>query len=133
MKKTLVIFGLLFIFLEVFQPLGAINAPKLDELETMLKKIENNLKNASQVTSLAKAKGEKLVASKVQEKNELKQSVQKLTEKVEIFAVKMTEAGIDTSIKTDNFRYEGPLYEEWLEYQKNGGESDFEYYRLYKK
>ena len=43
MKKTLVIFGLLFIFLEVFQPLGAINAPKVDELETMLKKIENNL------------------------------------------------------------------------------------------
>ena len=69
MKKTLVIFGLLFIFLEVFQPLGAINAPKTDELETMLKKIENNLKSASQVTSLAKANGEKLVASKVQEKN----------------------------------------------------------------
>jgi hypothetical protein len=48
----------------------------------------------------------------------------------------MTEAGIDTSVnthKSDDFHYEGPLYEEWLEYQKNGGESDFEYYRLYKK
>ena len=56
-----------------------------------------------------------------------------MTEKVEIFAVKMTEAGIDTSTKSVNFRYVGPLYEEWLEYQKNGGESDFEYFRLYIK
>lgn len=135
MKKPLLVFGILFIFLELFQPLGAINAPKVDGIEMMLKKIENNLKSASQVTSLAKANGEKLVASKVQEKNELKQSVQKLSEKVEMFAVKMTEAGIDTSLnsKTDSFQYEGPLYEEWLEYKKNGGESDFEYYRLYKK
>ena len=136
MKKPLLIFAILFILLEIVTPLGAINQPNVDDIELMLKKIENNLKSASQVTSLAKANGEKLVETKVQEKNELKQSVQALSEKVEIFAVKMTEAGIDTSVntdKSDDFHYEGPLYEEWLEYQKNGGESDFEYYRLYKK
>lgn len=136
MKKPLLIFAILFISFEIFTPLGAIDAPKIDDIELMLKKIENNLKSASQVTSLAKANGEKLVESKVQEKNELKQSVQALSAKVEIFAAKMTEAGIDTSVNSntpDEFQYQGPLYDEWLEYQKNGGESDFEYYRLYKK
>ena len=76
MKKPLLIFAILFILLEIVTPLGAINQPNVDDIELMLKKIENNLKSASQVTSLAKANGEKLVESKVQEKNELKQSVQ---------------------------------------------------------
>jgi hypothetical protein len=45
----------------------------------------------------------------------------------------MAEVGLDTSTTSDVARLSGPLYEEWLAYKKNGGESDFEYYRLYKK
>lgn len=133
MKNILVVFALLIISSELVQPLGAINTPKVDEIESILNKVQNNLKTASQITSLAKVNAEKLVDNKVQEKKELKESVKKLSEKVEFFAEKMTQAGIDTSIENENFRYEGPLYEEWLEYRKSGGESDFEYYRLYKK
>ena len=82
MKKPLLIFAILFILLEIVTPLGAINQPNVDDIELMLKKIENNLKSASQVTSLAKANGEKLVESTVQEKDELKQKISNLNHDV---------------------------------------------------
>lgn len=124
-------------------PLGAVNQPPVDEVEQMLKKIESNLQLASSVTSVAKAQGEKLVESKVQEKKELKQNLEKATQelkvveqKVEVFSARMIESGLDTAlvvITPEEGKFSGPIYEEWLEYKKNGGESDFEYYRLYKK
>lgn len=124
-------------------PLGAINQPPVDDVEQMLKKIEGNLQLASAVTSVAKAQGEKLVESKVQEKKELKENLEKATQelkvveaKVEVFSARMVEVGLDTAVvggERDEAKLAGPIYEEWLEYKKNGGESDFEFYRLYKK
>lgn len=124
-------------------PLGAINQPPVDDIEQMLKKIEGNLQLASAVTSVAKAQGEKLVESKVQEKKELKENLEKATQelkvveaKVEVFSARMVEVGLDTAVvvgEPDEAKLAGPLYEEWLEYKKNGGDSDFEFYRLYKK
>ncbi len=124
-------------------PLGAVNQPPVDEFEQMLKKIEGNLQLASAVTSVAKAQGEKLVESKVQEKKELKENLEKATQelkvveaKVEVFSARMIEVGLDTGVvvgEPEEAKLAGPLYEEWLEYKKNGGESDFEFYRLYKK
>lgn len=124
-------------------PLGAVNQPPVDEVEQMLKKIEGNLQLASAVTSVAKAQGEKLVESKVQEKKELKENLEKATQelkvveaKVEVFSARMIEVGLDTGVvvgEPEEAKLAGPLYEEWLEYKKNGGESDFEFYRLYKK
>lgn len=124
-------------------PLGAINQPPVDDVEQMLKKIEGNLQLASAVTSVAKAQGEKLVESKVQEKKELKENLEKATQelkvveaKVEVFSARMVEVGLDTGVvvgERDEAKLAGPIYEEWLEYKKNGGESDFEFYRLYKK
>ena len=124
-------------------PLGAVNQPPVDEVEQMLKKIEGNLQLASAVTSVAKAQGEKLVESKVQEKKELKENLEKATQelkvveaKVEVFSARMIEVGLDTGVvvgQPQDAQFTGPLYDEWLEYKKNGGESEFEYYRLYKK
>lgn len=124
-------------------PLGAVNQPPVDEVEQMLKKIEGNLRLASAVTSVAKAQGEKLVESKVQEKKELKENLEKATQelkvveaKVEVFSARMIEVGLDTGVvvgEPEEAKLAGPLYEEWLEYKKNGGDSDFEFYRLYKK
>lgn len=143
MKNILFLFIGIIIGFEVFMPLGAVNQPPVDEIEQMLKKVENNLQTASSVTSVAKAQGEKLVQAKVQEKKELKQNLEKATdklkvaeEKVEVFSARMVEVGLDTALKVvtpEEAKLAGPLYEEWLEYKKNGGESDFEYYRLYKK
>lgn len=143
MKHILFVFVAILFCIEVFTPLGAVNQPPVDEIEAMLKKVEGNLKMASAVTSVAKAKGEALVESKVEEKKELKQSLEQATEelkvaeeKVEVFSTRMIQSGLDTALNVmtpEEAKLAGPIYEEWLEYKKNGGESDFEYYRLYKK
>ena len=140
------IFTVFFLAVHIATPLRAIETPPVDELEVMLKKIENNLRVASAVTSVAKAKGEALVEQKVEEKKELQaelvvasEELKIASEKVEIFATRMVEVGLDTTVsvvntnKEETFVFKGALYDEWLEYKKNGGESEFEYYRLYKK
>lgn len=136
MKTILYVFLAILFVIEISQPLEAVNTPNEDAVEAMLKRVEKNLNQASAITLIAKNKGEKLVSTKIVEKKKLKESVQKLSKQVEVFAERMNEAGLDTSLSQpieETFKYQGPLYEEWLEYQKNGGESDFEYYRLYKK
>lgn len=140
MKKELIILMLSIIALDNIMPLQAIQQKPIDDVEAMLKNIENNLKMASQVTSVAKSAGEKLVTAKVQEKADLKQAVEdakaevsNLKKQNDVFANKMLEAGIDTSQKVDNFQFYGPLWDEYQLYIKDGGTSDFEYYRLYKK
>ncbi len=140
MKKELIILMLAIIALDNIMPLQAIQQKPVDDIEAMLKNIENNLKMASQVTSFAKSAGEKLVTAKVQEKADLKQAVEdakaevsNLKKQNDVFANKMLEAGIDTSQKVDNFQFYGPLWDEYQLYIKDGGTSDFEYYRLYKK
>ena len=140
MKKELIILMLAIIALDNIMPLQAIQQKPVDDVEAMLKNIENNLKMASQVTSVAKSAGEKLVTAKVQEKADLKQAVEDAKSEVsnlkkqnDVFANKMLEAGIDTSQKVDNFQFYGPLWDEYQLYINDGGTSDFEYYRLYKK
>jgi hypothetical protein len=140
MKHILLVFIAIIFCFEIFAPLGAVNEPPVDEIEAMLKKIEGNLKMASAVTSVAKAKGEALVESKVEEKKELQETLEKATEelkvateKVEVFSTRMAEVGLDTSLVVEEAVLSGPIYEQWLEYQKNGGESEFDYYRVYRK
>lgn len=143
MKQIVLVFVGALVCFELFAPLSAVNQPNVDEIDAMLKKIENNLSVASQVTSVAKAQGEKLVETKVQEKKELKENLEQATEelkvaeeKVEVFSARMVEVGLDTALvvsEPEEAKLAGALYEEWLEYKKNGGESDFDYYRVYKK
>lgn len=141
MKNVLLIFCALFLMGELIFPVKALNSPNVDEIEEMLKNVEKNMKMASQVVSVAKQKGEKLVESKVEEKAELKEAVVNAEAKVEVmekknevFLQRMVEIGLDTStVPSEEAKLAGPIYDEWLAYRKNGGESDFEYYRLYKK
>jgi|688.fasta_scaffold242681_3 hypothetical protein len=140
MKKQLIILIIGFIILDNSIPLQAIQQPAVDEVEMMLKKIEGNLKMASQVTSVAKSAGDKLVSNKVQEKAELKQAVSdaqaqvsELKKQNETFATRMVEAGIDTSGNVEDVNYSGPVWDDYQVYLKNGGTSDFEYFRLYRK
>lgn len=140
MKKIILLFCFYIFCVGLIIPLGAIDSPNVDEVEAMLKKIENNLKNASEVTSIAKAKGESLVKAKIKEKADLKTEVQKAKSEVselkkqnDIFINKMIGAGLDTSNNEPEFQYSGLLWEEYQTYLKNGGTSDFEYYRLYRK
>jgi ABC-type uncharacterized transport system substrate-binding protein len=138
MKTILTAFVAIILTLEMIYPVGAVNTPNVDEIEQMLKRVENNMKMASNVVSAAKKQGEQLVENKVAEKAELKEAVATAENKVEamaqintMYATKMLESGIDTATIDDSFIFKGAIYDAFQEYQKNGGDVDFEYFRLY--
>lgn len=138
MKTILMAFVAIILTLEMIYPVGAVNTPNVDEIEQMLKRVENNMKMASNVVSAAKKQGEQLVENKVAEKAELKEAVATAENKVEamaqintMYATKMLESGIDTATVDNSMIFKGAIYDAFIEYQKNGGDVDFEYFRLY--
>lgn len=126
---------------EIAFPVGAVATPPIDEIEAMLKRVEGHLAQASAVVSVAKAKEEKLVESKVEEKVHLQEAVVAAEHKVhdleevqEVYVAKMVAAGVDTTLTetaVEDDIFNGPMYQSFLEYQKNGGTEDFGYFRLY--
>ena len=117
-------------------PIEKTKSVPVDEVELMLQKISENLEMASVATAQAKAMGEKMVAEKVEEKAQLKEAVaiaenkvDVMTKKVEVYAVKMIGAGLDTSEVP--LKLSGKAYDAWLNYVEEGGKEDFEYFRLY--
>jgi DNA-binding Xre family transcriptional regulator len=139
MKTILTAFVAIILTMEMIYPVGAVNTPNVDEIEMMLKRIERNMKMALVVVSSAKKQGEKMVESKVVEKAELKEAiaiaetkVEQLEQTNEIFVAKMMDAGIDTAqFVIDDAQNAGPIFDAYLEYKKNGGTEDFNYFRLY--
>ena len=135
--RVLIIAFVLFIgLIEISFPVGAVTTPPVDEIELMLAKIQKNLKTASEVTQVAQKTSEKLVNTKVEEKAELKEAVvaaekkvEVMETKMEVYAVKMIGAGIDTAV--EEVKVTGPAYEAYLNYLQEGGKEDFEYFRLY--
>ena len=138
MKHFTLIFAACLIVSIVAVPTEKAKAVPVDEVEAMLGKISKNLQAASVATAQAKAMGEAMVESKVAEKAELKEAVVKAEAQVvaleqvqEVFVAKMITAGIDTAIVVDEGKNAGPIFEAYLEYQKNGGTEDFSWFRLY--
>ena len=136
MKYIILAFSLFLLAIEIAFPVGAIITPPIDEVEVMLKKVEKNLKQASAVVSIAKAKNEAMVEEKIEEKAELKQAVAMAEKQIEVmqqvnevYAAKMISVGLDTAIQ--EIKYSGPVYDAWLNYVEEGGKEDFEYFRLY--
>lgn len=136
MKYILIVFIACFFVGIIATPSEKSKSVPIDEVELMLQKISSNLQKASVATAQAKKMGEQMVAKKVEEKKELKQAVENAVEKmevmekkVEVYAVKMIGAGIDTTMQ--EVSYSGVSYEAWLNYVEEGGKEDFEYFRLY--
>lgn len=140
--RILITFCIVFVIaVKISFPVSAVPTPPVDDIDMMLKKIEKNLQVASQVTQVAQKTSEKLVETKVEEKAELKEAVVVAEKKVEVmaqvnemYAIKMVSAGLDTTtIVTEEpeAKFMGPVYEAFLKYQKEGGDADFEYFRLY--
>jgi predicted nucleic acid-binding Zn-ribbon protein len=105
-------------------------------MDALLKKIQANTKAVGQATQAAHEVSEKLVEQKVEEKEELKEAVvvaetkiEKMEEKIEVYAVKMIGSGIDTTVEEVQFK--GVIYEAWLNYVEEGGKEDFNWFRLY--
>ena len=136
MKYVLIaLFAFLFA-IEVSFPVGAIATPQADDIEAMIRRVQNNISVASQVTKVAQVKSAALVAQKQKEKAQLKESVVKanaMVEKMEMvqemYAAKMVANGIDTAI--DEIEMTGPAYDAFLNYVEEGGQEDFEYFRIY--
>lgn len=136
MKHLLWIFSVVFITGYLFTASWATEAPKTNEIDALLAKVSKNIQSASQATAMAKEVNEKLVEQKAKEKEQLKAKVEnmelvveKMEDKMEIYAVKMIGSGIDTAV--DEVEFKGPAYEAWLNYVEEGGKEDFGYFRLY--
>lgn len=120
----------------IFTASWAVEPAPINEMEVLLKKIQQNTRAVGQATQAAHEVSEKLVEAKVEEKEELKEAivaaeakVEKMEEKVEFYAVKMIGSGVDTSFQEVSFS--GPVYEAYLNYVEEGGKEDFEWFRLY--
>lgn len=136
MKHLLWIFSIVFITGYLFTASWATEAPKTNEIDALLAKVSKNIESASQATAMAKEVNEKLIEQKAKEKEQLKAKVEnmelvveKMENKMEIYAVKMIGSGIDTTV--DEVEFKGPAYEAWLNYVEEGGKEDFGYFRLY--
>jgi len=107
-------------------------------MDALLKKIQQQTQAVGKATHAAHEVSEALVEEKVAEKAELKEAVVQAEAQVvaleqvqEVFVAKMITAGIDTAMVVDEGKNAGPIFDAFLEYQKNGGTEDFNWFRLY--
>lgn len=136
MKHLLWIFSVVFLFGYLSTTSWATEPPPINEMDALLKDIKNHTQAVGQQTKAAHEVSEKLVEEKAQEKAKLKEAVEvaeakveKMEDKIEVYAVKMVGAGIDTSVQVVDFK--GETYDAWLNYVQEGGKEDFEYFRIY--
>jgi hypothetical protein len=139
MKNLLIAFTILFVSEFMFTMSFAKESPQDDEIDALISRIGKNIESASQVTKMAQKMNAEMVEKKVEEKKELKEAVvvaeakvEKMEEIQEVFVAKMVAAGIDTTMMVvDEGKNAGPIFDAFLEYQKNGGTEDFNWFRLY--
>lgn len=138
MTRLLWIFSFVFFCGYLFTESWATEPPPINEMDAILKNIKSHTQAVGQATKQAHEVSEKLVEEKVQEKAELKEAVVVAEAKVEqletvqeVYVSKMMAVGLDTAVFVDEGRNAGAAYEAFLQYQKDGGTEDFEYFRLY--
>lgn len=137
--RLLLIFSVVFLTGYLFTESWATETPPSNEMEALLKKIKASTQAVGHATKAAHQVSEQLVETKVQEKEQLKKAVVEAVAKVEqletvqeVYVSKMMAVGLDTAIfVVDEAKNAGPIYDAFLEYQKNGGTEDFNWFRLY--
>jgi hypothetical protein len=136
--RLLYIFSFLFLCGFLFTTSWAVKPEPVNEMDALLKKIQQQTQAVGQATHAAHEVSEALVEEKVAEKAELKEAVVQAEAQVvaleqvqEVFVAKMITAGIDTAMVVDEGKNAGPIFDAFLEYQKNGGTEDFSWFRLY--
>ena len=138
MKHLLWIFSFVFLFGYLFTESWAVEPPPINEMDALLKNIKSHTQAVGQATKQAHEVSEKLVEQKVAEKAELKEAVVVAEAKVEqletvqeVYVSKMMAVGLDTAVFVDQWKNAGAAYDAFLQYQKDGGTEDFEWFRLY--
>ena len=136
--RLLLIFSVVFLTGYLFTESWATEPPPSNEMEALLKKIKASTQAVGHATKAAHEVSEALVEEKAEEKAKLVEAVVEAEVKVEalekvqeVFVAKMITAGIDTAMVVDEGKNAGPIFDAFLEYQKNGGTEDFNWFRLY--
>ena len=82
----------LFVVDVTTMPVNAIQAPKHDEIDAMLQRVERNIQTATKVTKIAKETADKMVEEKVIEKKEMTEQMELLETVCEVYAVPVPES-----------------------------------------
>ena len=141
--RLLLIFTLAFFGGYLFTESWATEPKPVSDIDALLKKIQQNTQAVGQATKQAHEVSEKLVEAKVAEKAELKEAVvnaekkaeavvqqmQVVQDQMEVYAVKMVGAGLDTT--TTPIEFKGKIYDAYLNYLSEGGKEEFDYFRMY--
>ena len=141
--RLLIIFAFAFIGGYLFTESWATEPKPVSDIDALLKKIQQNTQAVGQATKQAHEVSEKLVEAKVAEKAELKEAVvnaekkaeavvqqmQVVQDQMEVYAVKMVGAGLDTT--TTPIEFKGKIYDAYLNYLSEGGKEEFDYFRMY--
>jgi hypothetical protein len=141
--RLLLIFTLAFFGGYLFTESWATEPKPVSEIDALLKKIQQNTQAVGQATKQAHEVSEKLVEAKVVEKEQLKEAVvnaekkaeavvqkmQVVQDQMEVYAVKMVGAGLDTT--TTPIEFKGKIYDAYLNYLSEGGKEEFDYFRMY--
>jgi Lhr-like helicase len=141
--RLLIIFAFAFIGGYLFTESWATEPKPVSDIDALLKKIQQNTQAVGQATKQAHEVSEKLVEAKVVEKEQLKEAVvnaekkaesvvqqmQVVQDQMEVYAVKMVGAGLDTT--TTPIEFKGVIYDAYLNYLSEGGKEEFDYFRMY--
>ena len=141
--RLLIIFAFAFIGGYLFTESWATEPKPVSDIDALLKKIQQNTQAVGQATKQAHEVSEKLVEAKVVEKEQLKEAVvnaekkaesvvqqmQVVQNQMEVYAVKMVGAGLDTT--TTPIEFKGVIYDAYLNYLSEGGKEEFDYFRMY--
>lgn len=96
----------LFVLDVTTMPVNAIQAPKHDEIDAMLQRVERNIETATKVTQIAKETADKMVEEKVIEKQEMTEQMELLETVCEVYAVPVPESmeELEYEMRADSIR-----------------------------
>jgi hypothetical protein len=97
MKSALILFTAVFITGYVFTIAHANTSVPIDEVDELLNKVSKNVESSAEVTKMAQAMNAEMVASKVEEKAELKKEVAASKEQIGKLVQTMLYFDVDTA------------------------------------
>ena len=97
MKSALILFAAVFITGYVFTIAHANINPPIDEIDALLNKVALNVESSAEVTKMAQTMNAAMVASKVEEKAELKKEVAASKEQIGKLVKTMLYFDVDTA------------------------------------
>ena len=137
MKRTFDKMVLFLSSIAIFDMISIVTAQKpksIDELDILIAKSKSSMSKAGSVVKQAAAAQEKVLGEVVSHIEEVELIAEEATKKVEIFSIRMVEAGIDTNtveVKEETVEYVDEIKDAYQKYVDEGGDYDIENFILY--